>query len=107
MGTLAAVMNQVQAVAFLLGFASLVQRFPAWDLRASAPQWLGCSCVGQRHSSEVSKACRSIGLKGKSGHDAVKRQCQRSLSFLCCGGSSGMSSSSHGQVCVSTAGTSI
>lgn len=41
-GTLAAVMKQVQAAAFPLSFASLVQHFLAWDLSSSAPQWLGC-----------------------------------------------------------------
>lgn len=94
MGTLAAVMKQVQAAAFLLGFASLMQHFPSGDLRSSASRWLGSSCIGQCHCSEVSMPYNSIGLKGKSGHDAVKRQCWCFLFFSHCGGSPGMSGSS-------------
>lgn len=41
-GSLAAVVNQVQAAVFPLSFASLVQHFLAWDLSSSALQWLGC-----------------------------------------------------------------
>lgn len=91
-GTLAAVMNQVQGTAFLLSFASLVQHFPAWDPRSSALQWWGCS-VGQCHCSEVSIHYNRMGLKGKRGHDAVQRQCSHFL-FSCCVGSSVMSGSS-------------
>lgn len=35
MGTLAAVMNQVQAATFFLGFAPLMHHFPACDLRSA------------------------------------------------------------------------
>lgn len=51
-GTLAVAKNLVQVAIFLLTFASFLQNFPAWDLWYSA-LWLGCSCVGQCHCSEV------------------------------------------------------